>query len=54
MPEALALESNASIRGFYRMVLRATDARSAGMQCGAKEFKETVHKWPTNMLLVAP
>ena len=32
VPEALALVSNGSIRGFYRLTLRAIDAYSAGVQ----------------------
>ena len=44
VPEALASVSNASIRGFYRLALRAIDTYSAGMQYGAEEFKQTVYK----------
>ena len=40
----LTLVSNASIRGFYRLALRATDAYSAGVQYGTEEFKQNVYK----------
>ena len=35
--EALASKSNASIRGFYRLALRAIDAYSAAAQYGTEE-----------------
>lgn len=44
VPEALASVTNASIRGFYRLALRAIDAYSAGVQYGTEEFKQTVYK----------
>ena len=44
MPETLASVSNASIRGFYRLALRAIDAYSAGVQYGMEEFKQNVYK----------
>ena len=40
VPEVLALVSNASIRGFYRLALRAIDAYSAGVRYGTEEFKQ--------------
>ena len=43
VPGALASANNASVRGFYKLALRAIDAYSAGMQYGAKEFKKTIH-----------
>ena len=42
--EALASVSSASIRGFYRLALRAINAYSAGVQYGAEEFKQKVYK----------
>jgi hypothetical protein len=36
--------SEASIRGFYKLALRAIDAYSAGIQHGTAEFKNTVYK----------
>ena len=44
VPEALAPVSNASIRGFYRLALRAIDAYSAGVQYGMEELKQNVYK----------
>ena len=44
VPEALASVSNASIRGFHRLALRAIDAYSAGVQYGMEEFKQNVYK----------
>ena len=44
VPEALASVTSASIRGFYRLALRAIDAYSAGVQYGTAEFKQTVYK----------
>ena len=43
--EALASVSSASIRGFYRLALRAIDAYSAGVQYGTEEFKQKVYKY---------
>ena len=40
VPEALDSTDNASICGFYRLVLRAINAYSASMQYGAKVFKK--------------
>ena len=42
VPETLTSVSNASIRGFYRLALRAIDAYSAGVRYGAEEFKQKV------------
>ena len=44
VPEALASVKSASIRGFYRLALRAIDAYSAGVQYGTEEFKQKVYK----------
>ena len=44
MPEALASISNASIRGFYRLALRAINAYSADVQYGIEELKQNVYK----------
>ena len=44
VPEALASVTSASIRGFYRLALRAIDVYSAGVQYGTAEFKQTVYK----------
>ena len=44
VPEALASVSNASIRGFCRLALRAIDAYSAGVQYGMEEFKQNAYK----------
>ena len=40
VPEALASVSNASIRGFYRLALRANDDYSAGVRYGAEELNK--------------
>ena len=42
--EALASVSSASIRGFYRLALRAIDAYSTGVQYGTKESQQKAHK----------
>ena len=44
VPEALASVSNASIRGIYRLALRAIDAYSASARCGAEGFGDNVYK----------
>ena len=44
VPETLASVSNASIRGFYRLALRAIDAYSAGVQDETEEFKQNGYK----------
>ena len=44
VPETLASVSNASIRGFYRLALRAIDAYSAGVRYGMDEFKQNAYK----------
>ena len=44
VPKALESVTEASIRGFYRLALRAIDAYSAGFQYGTTEFKQTVYK----------
>ena len=41
VPEALALVTNASIRGFYRLAVRTIDAYSAGL---CYEFKRNVYR----------
>ena len=43
VPEALDTVSSASIRGFYRLVLRATDAHSAAVQYGTEELKQKMY-----------
>jgi hypothetical protein len=44
VPEALASVSNASIRGFYRLALRAIDAYSAKITYGTEAFRQTVYR----------
>ena len=44
VPEALASVSNASIRGLYRLALRAIDAYSAGVRYGTEEFKMYINR----------
>ena len=44
VPEALASEGNASIRGFYRLALRAVGAYSAGVRYGTEKFEQDVYK----------
>ena len=44
VPEALASVSNASIRVFYRLALRAIDAYSAGARYGTEELRQNVYK----------
>ena len=44
VPEALASVSNATIRGFYRLALRAIDAYSMGLQYGTEDFRSSVYK----------
>ena len=55
VPEAPATVSNASIRGFYKLALRAFDSYSAGVRCVMEEFKQHVRwakvvKWWANTL----
>ena len=45
VPEALASVSNASIRGLYRLALRAIDAYSTGMQYKSHRKVEDKSKW---------
>ena len=44
VPEALASVTDASIRGFYKLALRAIDAYAAGVQYGTEEFRSNVYK----------
>lgn len=44
VPETLASVSKASIRGFYRLALRAIHAYSSGVQYGTEESKQDVYK----------
>ena len=52
VPEALALVTNASICGFYRLAVRTIDAYSAGLCCGTEEFKrmyiDHIGRWKTS------
>ena len=42
--KAPARESNAFIRGIYKLALRAIDGHSVGLQYGAEEFEKTVNE----------
>ena len=53
-PEAFATVSGAFTRGFYRLVLRATDAYSAAVQYGTEEFKQKLYEPRLNISSEGP